>query len=501
MARVAAIGFVCVLFAVVVLLRWEEGFSNVDDYLYAEQTRAYYEALPDPGSLYHAWRSHGSSTPALPTLAVPLVAIDSSPHWLVLVQIVPLLVLVLSVRSLLGSLGLPPRAAWICAGGVGALAPVMAYAAMYHFGLAAAAAAALAFAAYARSDRLARWRPAVVLGLGLGILALTRVVSPVYLAAVMAPIAVDVLWRIDRIRLRNAGLALSVGIVVGGPWWFYTGDLAWDYLVSAGYEESVFTVAASRPEIARERLDWTMDESGWLVSVVLAGLLVHSAVRVWRRLEAWRVTACLLGACAIGMGLLATSSNKGTAFALPFVVLGACAGLGGMRDLRPPVRKAAIAACAVAVAIPALALVRVVPGVTVADQPLWHEGIPAWEQGETALRCDGCDLPDTDALNRDVARVIGRDPTLMMRIDAVLNPNGLRYRRARIFPPATPGVVTRRELAGRRFVIAGDTPAPYAAPPLDRARFEATLRDAGYRPVLQRRLAPANTVEVWGAAP
>jgi hypothetical protein len=56
----------------------------------------------------------------VPTLALPLAALGSSPHWLVVIQLIPLLVLVASVRSLLESLGVADRAAWIAAG---AMAP------------------------------------------------------------------------------------------------------------------------------------------------------------------------------------------------------------------------------------------------------------------------------------------------------------------------------------------------------------------------------------------
>ena len=502
MARAGAIGVVGALWVAVVLLRWREGFSNVDDYLYAAQTRAYFDALPDPGAMIDAWRANGSNTPAIPTLAMPLVAVDESPRWLVVVQIVPLLVLVLGVRSLLGSLGLPSQVAWIGAGSVGALAPVMGYAAMYHFGLAAAATAVLAYAAYARSDRLARLRPALLVGLALGLLALTRVVSPVYVAAVAAPLAVDVLWGIDRTRLRNGVLTILVGVVVAAPWWAASGGIAWDYLVSAGYGESVFTVQASRAEVARERLDWTMDESGWVLSLLIAALLVHAAVRAWRRVEGWRVLACLLATCVAGMALLATSSNAGTAFALPFVVLAACAGIPGLYDLRRgALRTAVLVGCALVVAISALALVRVVPDVSLAGQPLWREGIPAWEQARTALACESCELPDSDALNRDVAGVIGDRPTLIVRADALLNPNGLRYLgRAQLAAPAVAGTVSETDLAVNRFVVAGTTPAPYL-PPVDPARLEPMLRRAGFRPVMERRLGSVNTVEVWGARP
>src|SRR5215207_8423157 len=337
MVRTATLGGVAAVFGIVVILRWQEGFSNVDDYLYAAQTRAYFDALPDPRELVDAWRANGSNAPAVPTLALPLAAVGSSPHWLVAVQLIPLLVLVASVRTLLETLGVSTRAAWIGAGGIGLLAPVMGY-------------AALAFAAYARSDRLARRAPALVLGLALGALALTRVMAPVYVLAVAAPIAVDVLFGLDRARLANAALALLAAAVVAAPWWAVSGETAWDYLVSAGYGESVFTHEASRLEIARERFDWTADESGWLLTGLLALLLAYSVRSVWRRVEGWRLLACLLGACAVGMAALATSSNAGTAFALPFVVLGACAAVGVLRHLAPRLQRAAMAGCAAVVA-------------------------------------------------------------------------------------------------------------------------------------------------------
>jgi hypothetical protein len=494
----ATLGTVAAVFCVVALLRWQEGFSNVDDYLYAAQTQAYLDALPDPGDLVDAWRAHGSNAPAVPTLALPLAAIDSSPHWLVLVQLVPLLVLVGGARSLLGALGLDRRWAWLAAGAIALLAPVLSYAAMYHFGVAAAACTVVAFAAYARSDRLARRRPALVLGLALGALALTRVMAPVYVVAVAVPIAVDVLAGLDRARLANAAIAVVAGAVVAGPWWVVTGETAWDYLVSAGYEESVFTRDASRLEIARERVDWTADESGWLVSALLVSLLAYAAWGVRSRAPGWRLLACMLGACVVGMAFLATTSNAGTAFALPFVVLGACAAVTALRRLRSPLRPAAVAACAAAVAIPLLALVEVVPDASLAGQPLWRGGIPAWEQGRTALFCDDCDLPDTDALNRDVLREIGDRPTLMVRSDAVLNPNGLRHLGpAQISAAPIAGKVRDSDLAPASFVIAGHTAAPYI-PPVDPERLKRSLRRDGFRPVLRRHPGPLNAIVVWG---
>jgi hypothetical protein len=262
----------------------------------------------------------------------------------------------------------------------------------------------------------------------------------------------------------------------------------------------VFTHEASRLEVARERFDWTADESGWLLIGLLALLLAHAAWTVWRKVEGWRLLACMLGACAVGMAVLATSSNAGTAFALPFVVLGACAAAGVLRHLAPPLQRRAMAGCAAAVAIPALALVGIVPEASVAGQPLWRHGIPAWEQRRAALACERCALPDSDALNRNVLRIIGDRPTLIVRADALLNPNGLRHLGpAQISAPAVPGRVSESDLATARFVIAGETPGPYL-PPVDRTELTQALTAAGFRPVLRRRLGTYNTIVVWSGS-
>ncbi len=321
--------------------------------------------------------------------------------------------------------------------------------------------------------------------------------APVYVLAVAAPIAVDVLAGLDRERLANAGLAVLAAAVVAAPWWAVSGGTAWDYLVSAGYGENIFTHEASRLEIARERFDWTADESGWLLTGLLAPLLGYSAWAVWRRVEGWRLLACVLGACIVGMAVLATSSNAGTAFALPFVVLGACAAVAVVRHLAPWLQRAAMAGSAAVVVVPALALVGILPDASIAGQPLWREGIPAWEQGRAALACERCGLPDSDALNHDVLRVIGDRPTLMVRADALLNPNGLRYLGpAQISAPAVPGTVSESDLATARFVIAGGTLAPYL-PPVDPTELTAALRAARFRPVLRLDLATYNTIVVW----
>jgi hypothetical protein len=94
--------------------------------------------------------------------------------------------------------------------------------------------------------------------------------------------------------------------------------------------------------------------------------------------------------------------------------------------------------------------------------------------------------------------VIRDRPTLIVRDDALLNPNGLRdLGQAQISAPATPGRVSESDLGAARFVIAGQTPAPYL-PPVDTAQLHRALQAGGFRPVMQRRFGRYNAIVVWG---
>jgi 4-amino-4-deoxy-L-arabinose transferase-like glycosyltransferase len=490
--------FTLALLAGVLALRWSADFSNVDDYLYARQTEDYLETFGP--SLFGTWRDYGQNTPLVPMLALPVAIFDTSPDALVLVQVVPLIVLLLSVGSILASLGVGPRLRWVAAAAIATLPPLLAYAAMYHFGLAATALTALAAAAYLRSERLRRRRPALLLGLALGLLALTRVMAPVYVVALAAAIAVDVVRTPTRRRMRNAALATAVAALVAAPWWLVAGPTAIDYLTTAGYGESQFTSEGSRLDIAGRRFTWTATELGWLLAGVLAALTAWAAVAAVRRQPGWRAAAWLLGASAAGFVALATSSNAGTGFALPLVALLGCAAVWGLGLMPPLARGVATAATLAAVVLAGLALFEVLEPADVDGRALWQVGTPGLSQARAALACD-CDPPASDALADRVLGVVGERPTMLARGDALLNAEGLRFRaeqdgrEATLLPP--PARPAPAELDEVDFVVAGQTLAPYGA--VDSIALALSLRAARFRPVLRRRLSERNEVIVWAS--
>jgi hypothetical protein len=492
-------------FAAVLALRWSSDFSNVDDYLYARQTHDYLDALKrGPSALVDAWRAYGQNSPLVPLLATPIAAIDSSPHRLVLMQAIPLLVLFVSVSSILGSVGLGARARWPLAAMVASLPPLLAYAAMFHFGLAATALTALAAASYLRSERLQRRGPAVLLGVALGLLSVTRVVAPVYIAAIALAVAVDVLAGHERLRASamNAALATLVAGLLAAPWWLTAGPTALDYVTSAGYGESPFTTPdESRLDIAWRRVTWTATETGWLLGVSLALLLALSIWALTRRQRGWQGVAWLLGAAGLAFAGLATSSNPGTGFALPVLVVVACAAVWAVAGLRGYWRAAIGAASCAVVVVSALALFEVVGPAHIDGRPLWSIGTPGIDQARSALGCR-CELPDTERLSDAVVALIGERPTLLARDDAILNAESLRYRgglsnrQVSLVPVPPNGKTTPRDLARIDYVVTGSSLGPYHAN-VDGVALLLSLRAEGFRRVLDRRLSRFNIVTVW----
>lgn len=484
-ARVIAASTVFVAFVATYLLRLTSGFDNVDDYLYARQTHRYLESLTSSQlGIVTAWKEFAQNSPLVPALATPLAALDPSPSTLVLVQLPFLLGLLVGVAVLLRHLGLTGRTRWVAAVAVTVLPPVLTYTAMLNFALAATTCTVGALAAYLSSDRLRRRRPTLVLGALFGLLVLSRVVALVYLAALVAGMVLDVL--LDRTdaapRLRNALLGAVPAAVLAAPWWLTAGRTAWRYLRTAGYGDTVFTRQASLLDRELSRMRIITDETGLLLVVLVLLGVVLVLVRPQRA-----------GLLAAGIGLLTllllgTSSNAGTAFGLPAVVLLAAVGATGLARLRAVGVAAAIGALTVAVAV----FIQTTPP-TVDRHPLWLSGTPGTAQADAALGCT-CAPKDLPALNRSVVDLTAGQPVLILRADAVLNPESLRFA-GPIDLRGPSGPLDAAAVQGIPFVLAGTTNASYLGTDLGSA--PAALTTLGYQPVLSRQLSATNAVVLY----
>jgi hypothetical protein len=337
----------------------------------------------------------------------------------------------------------------------------------------------------------------------------------VYLAALVGPMLVDALTdsRDVRLRLRNAGYALGALAVLAAPWWLSAGPAAIHYLLHAGYStDSVFVANVDLMTRITQRMLRTINETGVLViAVLVVGATLSVLAAENRETSSRSARARLLVASSVVLGMLGlgTSSNSGTAFALPFVVLLATLAACGYVDLTQDdelgvgARWAGLGASALVASftVGAVLVAHVPPAVR--GVPLWLSGTPVRGQVQQALGC-ACPVPDGTQLNARLYALTNGQPVLTVRDDAIINPFSLRYQ-ARVEgkelnlsgPPAGATLLDPQLLKGIGFVVAGTTAGPYLR--VDPALAQQTLTGLGWTPVLREQLSPNNTVILYKA--
>lgn len=505
---IAAVAAALALFVFVFIERSHLHFSNVDEYTYAAQTRAYGHGLTQGvAGLVDAVRGYASYAPLVPVMALPIAAVSESPHSLILVQLLFLALLAVSCWSILRTVDYANHTAVAVACAITSLPPVLKYAGLYHFAVASTACAALTAAGYLSSERFTRRVPSAVTGIGFGLLAISRTIAIVYVAALAAAIVIDLALakRLRRDQLVNAGVGALIALVLAGPWWALNGRSAINYLAGLGYDPSWgFAPEVSAVERVRLRTSVTAYQTGSVLAAVTALLAAITLVRV-RGTARLRPVGFLCAVSVIGLATLCTSSTGGSGFALPLVVLMACGVAAGARSL------SRITQTGIAVATAALGALSFVlaPGLIeprqIGGDNLWSDPVIVRREIEHALGCD-CRLPNLDALNRDIYRVVGGASMLVIREDSLVNFNSLQHW-ARMneqetildSPPYGAELPDRAELASAEFVLGGRSPASYHRR-MDSRQLPFVLRAAGFRPLLVRQLSPRNELVLWARA-
>lgn len=156
----------------------------------------------------------------------------------------------------------------------------------------ASALLAVAMAALVRSNGLRARGLALVFGAAVGLTALTKTMTAVFM---IAPVA-DVLWRRRRAgelggALKNLALAALVALAVAGPWWVPHLPAALGYLYHYGLGSGAMPYATG----GRTVLGWrNVTYYGWVLvnnaisfpsAAILAALLAHRVVRRFRARE------------------------------------------------------------------------------------------------------------------------------------------------------------------------------------------------------------------------
>lgn len=231
--------------------------------------------------------------------------------------------------------------------------------------------------ALVRSDGLARLPWALAMGLGLGLLPLTRTMALAFVPGILLAALVPALAGEGRARRLLHGLvAVALAVAVAAPWLYRSRDLVFGYLTSFGYgaQSSAYTNDAatrlgSALLVVVKELFVPLSvvfAVGW---VLAAGYAIASLRGTDRRQGIRRVAMSPLTACVtfvlVGVAALATSRNAGSGFATPLIPPAAVVTAWGISTFAGTrvVAWQRVTALSVAAAVPATTLVAFfVPG-------------------------------------------------------------------------------------------------------------------------------------------
>lgn len=364
--------------------------------------------------------------------------------------------------------------------------------------MASSAAVIWSLACYLRSDHLRRRTWSAGLGLALALTALSRSVSPVYVAPMVLLILADVVhdrWRRRSWALQPVLLAAVTGAAIAGPWWVVSGPTALAYLLGAGYSSnsdlSGGGLSLGLGAIQR-RVWWTVSDLGGVQTVALLAALASALVLVvvgrsrlhgiWT-LPAWSVFTLLL---------LSTSGNVGTGFGLPVLVV-VIVTVASVLASAAPTRHFPLARTGAATALLGIAGVA---ALFLGGESFWWQAAP---YRVMVLQAGGSAATDVEVNHQNVAALTRGEVVLMTRDDALLNTPGLSWHGARLVnlpfgPEATAASIDY--LHDVSWLISGTSPALYH-PSLKQRAVERAAAGQGFTLVRTIDLGQRNEVRLW----
>ena len=470
---------------------------NYDEYLYAAQTREYFRGITSGiHQFVHAWRLYGHDSPLLPALSLPIAAFSNNPDRLILVGLPLLLCLFFVMADLALRIGFSRRESQWAALATVVLPCTLGYAVMFHFALLTTVLTAGCLSSYLASDRFRSTKVSMVFGLLLALLSLSRTVSLVYLAALAVPIMADQFFLRENIkkRLLNIFLTFIVAITVAGPWWLVCGRDTINYLTDAGYAQSSgFIKKSSALDIIYNRMYITLGDIGLILGIFM--LLVFAGLKRKMLQGKYRELAITTGVVLTGMLCLASSSNAGTAFALPLISLFALISMNVLRQMQVVKR--------IGVGLLIFTFIFLMFGVgspMLNGIPLWVSSLPSEEAHRAAL--GGSYKASPEMLSLDVLALINNTQTLVLRDDDILNINTLQYFAQKpgatnlVTPSYARNYLDPQDLVGSQFVVSGRSPVTLHDT-INLESTDAVLRRAGFHIIFARTLSPVNRLDLW----
>ena len=500
--RLLALGIVGIVWMLCWLVRLRYGSPNVDDYLYSSIARQLWTPLAQGhvrGAIA-AFLHTGQTAPLVPALGAPLSVFG--PDIVVLIQLPLLLVLTILVFEIVSSVD-RVEAGILAALMTALAAPMLCWALMVHMAVLSSVCALAVVYFYLRSSGFARPLSSIGVGLSMGLLALSRSMSPIYVTAAAATMLISMFCyhRLDFIKnLRNVAMGFGAAAIVAGPWYWENSQVALSYLVATGYSSRSGFAAGGNP--IQVRLETIGHEVGYALTALMALMFAVAVIgrlqgqRPPSSLHAREARLVLLAFTAFVILILSTSSVPGTAFTLP----------------------------AIATFIPALVLslppngrdLKIVTGAVIVVYSLgiaqaglragWQDRLDAAPAPlYTAAICEAVGRPCTkpDTLTETIGRLIGDKSIFVARDDAVVNVNGLNYFKiAEGYPPLADTTSFDRTSqrisvpANFEFVLTGASCAPYH-PYVDRGYLESSLTSGRWSRFQSWRVSACNDVVLW----
>ncbi|MBV8463669.1 MAG: hypothetical protein JO368_10270, partial [Acidimicrobiales bacterium] len=299
-------------------------------------------------------------------------------------------------------------------------------------------------------------------------------------------------------------LAVGCLVVLAGPWWLVSGHSALHYLLNAGYNPSSGYLTSPHgfeitlPAI-HHRISYELSELGWSESWVLGIALVAAVVGgvLNRRRIDWRSLWMLAVWSVLTLLLLSSSSNLGTAFGLPVlvVVIVLCGGVLGQLPL--PALRWALLPLGVVLAV----------GFALQFTSSTSEWWPGPTYRSQVVNAGATSRTDVGMIVAQLAHEIGGSRTLLVLNDPIVNANGLAWELDEASSVQVPsgGSETAEaigELPRARAIITG-TNLSSSFDSVDPAAVERAALAAGFRPARLWRVGTAGGVILWrrGAAP
>jgi hypothetical protein len=487
---------VAVCWTALFALRHHAHQPNVDDYLYTSTASNLGHAYGSSfASGVRATMHTGQTAPLVPLLASPLAAawgVDGA----VAVEL-PLLLMLTGGAYTLARRWASPTQAVVIAIAIALCPAVLGWSEMLNFAVATSAATVWALAAYVQSDGFRRSRWSLATGAAVGVLCLSRSLAPVYVAPLVAVIAIDLFRRIRRsapARLLHAAVAALISIAIAAPWWVTSGPTALRYLRAAGYESSTgYNTGAPTPLAAlNNRTRWTLQDMGYLDRVAVTLLVLAAAYVLARRwIRPGRDAQLVLGWSVLTFGILASSTNAGTGFGLPVLIVATVicgVAVSRVKALRLPA----------AVLAGALSLAGVIGETAGGPIPVLSEPIYRDMVAQTGAPRH----TNLDETNREVAALVSHASVELVRQDDVLNANGLGWIGRNdgivlvppVGEPTTSGFLSALNRAD--YVVTGRSNRLYDRF-ADELMIEQVLSRMGFREVADLSLGPTNSIRVW----